>query len=56
MSVSIPAGTYVIDPSHTEVGFVARHAMVTKVRGCFRAVEGQIVVADEFANPAPPPP
>ena len=50
MSVSIPAGTYVIDPSHTEVGFVARHAMVTKVRGYFRAVEGQIVVADEFAN------
>ncbi|CCH70717.1 conserved hypothetical protein [Phycicoccus elongatus Lp2] len=50
MSVPIPAGTYVIDPSHTEVGFVARHAMVTKVRGYFRAVEGQIVVADEFAN------
>ena len=50
MSVSIQAGTYVIDPSHTEVGFVARHAMVTKVRGYFRAVEGQIVVADEFAN------
>ena len=32
----IPAGTYTIDASHTEVGFVARHAMVTKVRGYFR--------------------
>ena len=49
MSISIPAGTYVIDPSHTEVSFVARHAMVTKVRGYFRDVEGQIVVAEDFA-------
>ncbi|MBM6546706.1 YceI family protein [Janibacter sp. YIM B02568] len=49
MSTSIPAGTYAIDPSHTEVSFTARHAMVTKVRGYFRDVEGQIVVADDFA-------
>ena len=49
MSISIPAGTYAIDPSHTEVSFVARHAMVTKVRGYFRDVEGQVVVADDFA-------
>lgn len=33
-------GTYAIDPSHSEVGFVARHAMVTKVRGAFRSFEG----------------
>jgi polyisoprenoid-binding protein YceI len=44
---TIPAGTYVIDPSHTEVGFVARHAMVTKVRGYFRDVEGTIAVAED---------
>ena len=43
------AGTYVIDPSHTEVSFVARHAMVTKVRGYFRDLEGTITVADDFA-------
>jgi polyisoprenoid-binding protein YceI len=49
-SLEITPGTYVIDPSHSEVGFVARHAMVAKVRGYFRTVEGQIVVADEFAN------
>jgi polyisoprenoid-binding protein YceI len=29
------SGTYVLDPAHTRVGFVARHAMVTKVRGQF---------------------
>jgi polyisoprenoid-binding protein YceI len=29
------SGTYVLDPSHSRLGFVARHAMVTKVRGSF---------------------
>lgn len=29
------AGDYLIDPDHSRIGFVARHAMVTKVRGSF---------------------
>src|ERR1700740_2754940 len=33
-------GNYTIDPSHSRVGFVARHAMVTKVRGSFNEFEG----------------
>ena len=33
-------GTDAIDPSHSSVGFVARHAMVTKVRGSFNEFEG----------------
>ena len=33
-------GTYVIDPAHSQLGFVARHAMVTKVRGTFCEFEG----------------
>jgi polyisoprenoid-binding protein YceI len=33
-------GTYAIDPTHTRIGFVARHAMVTKVRGSFNQFEG----------------
>ncbi len=28
-------GDYTVDPSHSRIGFVARHAMVTKVRGQF---------------------
>jgi polyisoprenoid-binding protein YceI len=32
--------TYTIDPSHSRIGFVARHAMVTKVRGAFKDFEG----------------
>ncbi|MEV7782181.1 YceI family protein [Kitasatospora sp. NPDC088351] len=33
-------GDYVLDPAHTRIGFVARHAMVTKVRGSFHTFEG----------------
>ncbi|GAB4068146.1 YceI family protein [Angustibacter speluncae] len=39
-------GTYAIDASHSEVGFVARHAMVTKVRGRFTEVEGSLTFGD----------
>jgi polyisoprenoid-binding protein YceI len=37
-------GTYVLDPTHTRIGFVARHAMVTKVRGAFNEFEGTVVL------------
>jgi polyisoprenoid-binding protein YceI len=35
------SGDYVVDPSHSRIGFVARHAMVTKVRGAFNDFEGK---------------
>jgi len=50
-SVEIPgyvAGTWAIDPVHSEVSFVVRHMMVSKVRGRFDSFEGTIVTA---ANP-----
>jgi len=37
-------GTYALDPSHSRIGFVARHAMVTKVRGAFNEFEGTAVL------------
>ncbi len=43
-SLSELTGTWTLDPSHTQVGFTARHAMVTRVRGTFRDVEGTIAV------------
>jgi polyisoprenoid-binding protein YceI len=43
-------GTYTLDPAHTRIGFVARHAMVTKVRGAFNKFEGTATV--DGANPA----
>jgi polyisoprenoid-binding protein YceI len=42
-TATVPAtltGTYAIDPTHSRIGFVARHAMVTKVRGSFNEFEG----------------
>jgi polyisoprenoid-binding protein YceI len=43
-------GTYNIDPAHSRLGFVARHAMVTKVRGSFNDFEGTTVI--NGANPS----
>ena len=37
------AGTWAIDPIHSEVGFSVRHMMVSKVRGKFEKVEGTFV-------------
>ena len=39
-TTQIPTGTYTIDPTHSRIGFVARHAMVTKVRGSFNEFDG----------------
>lgn len=47
---SLPAGTFTIDASHSRVGFSARHAMVTKVRGSFNDYSGSAVVADGAAT------
>ena len=44
------AGTWTIDPTHTQAEFVARHLMVTKVRGGFQDIAGTIVVADDPAQ------
>ena len=44
------AGTYAIDPAHSTIGFVARHAMVTKTRGKFDEFEGTITVAENIAD------
>jgi polyisoprenoid-binding protein YceI len=41
-------GTYTIDPTHSRVGFSARHAMVTKVRGAFNEVEGSAETGDNL--------
>ena len=42
-------GSYTLDPAHTRIGFVARHAMVTKVRGAFNEFTGTAVL--DGANP-----
>ena len=44
------AGDYTLDVTHTRLGFSARHAMVTTVRGQFAEFEGTAHV--DTANPA----
>jgi polyisoprenoid-binding protein YceI len=43
---AIPAGNYVIDPTHSRIGFSARHAVITKVRGSFNEFEGKGSITD----------
>jgi polyisoprenoid-binding protein YceI len=43
-------GTWTVDPTHTEVGFVARHLMVAKVRGRFAEVAGTVTAGESFAD------
>jgi polyisoprenoid-binding protein YceI len=45
-TLGIQAGTWTIDPSHSEIGFTARHLM-SKVRGLFETFEGRIVTGDQ---------
>ena len=47
---ALTTGTWAIDPTHSEVGFVARHLMVTKVRGSFAEVTGTVQVAEDLTQ------
>ncbi len=40
----ITSGSYTLDPTHSRLGFVARHALVTKVRGAFNDFTGEVVI------------
>lgn len=48
--MTITAGTYALDPAHTTIGFVARHAMITKVRGNFNEFEGTLTVGENITD------
>jgi len=46
--LQIPApGTYLLDAAHKRVGFVARHLMVSKVRGQFAEASATITIAED---------
>ena len=49
LDVQTLSGTYTLDTAHTRIGFVARHAMVTKVRGSFEEFAGTAQL--DFADP-----
>jgi polyisoprenoid-binding protein YceI len=41
------AGSWNLDPNHSELGFTVRHMMVSRIRGRFRAYSGIAEVADD---------
>ncbi|MDL4818329.1 YceI family protein [Actinomadura opuntiae] len=45
----LTAGTWTIDPSHSEVTFTIRHLM-TKVRGSFTEFSGAVQIAEDLAG------
>src|SRR6266511_2648756 len=45
-----PRGTWKLDPNHTVIGAVARHLMVTKVRGKFTSFQGAIHIGDSVED------
>ena len=47
---SYTAGTWDIDPVHSEVSFSVRHMMVSKVRGRFGSFTGQIVTGEDITG------
>jgi polyisoprenoid-binding protein YceI len=46
----LPTGTWTVDAAHSELGFVARHLMVSKVRGQFKEFEGTVKVGDDLGD------
>jgi polyisoprenoid-binding protein YceI len=47
----LPARTvWTIDPGHAEVAFVGRHFMMTKVRGRFTGVSGEVRIGESMAD------
>ena len=46
--IEIPVpGEYVLDTAHTTIEFVARHLMISKVRGRFTGFEGSVRIAED---------
>src|SRR4051794_17529318 len=42
-----PAGRWTIDTVHSQIQFVARHMMISKVRGSFREFSGAVVIGED---------
>lgn len=47
---TVPAGRWVIDPAHSEVGFSVRHLGLSRVRGHFRSFSGSVSVTEEITD------
>lgn len=50
MAFELTPGTWNLDTSHTEIGFVVRHAGISKVRGQFTEADATLVVGETLAT------
>ncbi|MGA8988479.1 YceI family protein [Aeromicrobium sp.] len=48
-ATAVTAGTWTLDPTHTEIGFTVRH-LIGKVRGKFTGFEGAVVTAADLGS------
>lgn len=50
MTLPIPAGTYDIDPMHSQLTFAVKHLGISTVRGTFDAFSGSLTVGESLAD------
>lgn len=50
LPAALTAGTWTIDPSHSEAAFTVRHAGIAKVRGTVAITAGTITVGEDLAS------
>jgi polyisoprenoid-binding protein YceI len=46
----VPAGTWNVDPTHSQVGFAVKHLGIATVRGVFKQFEGSLEIGDDLAS------
>ena len=51
-STGLAQGTWTLDASHSTVGFTVRHAGISKVRGQFTDVAGELTLGETLADAA----
>lgn len=50
ISTGLSAGTWTVDPSHSDVSFTVRHLMVSKVRGSFTRFSGELRIGEDLGS------
>jgi polyisoprenoid-binding protein YceI len=49
-STTTPAGTWAVDPAHSNVGFAVKHMGLATVRGAFTDFEGTINIGEDLSS------
>jgi len=52
MSLPIPAGTFALDPAHSQADFAITHLGISMIRGRFNSIEGSLTVGEDLGGTA----